>query len=173
MKPINFLCISRLSKEKRVDLVIKAFLEKANKDSALFIAGSGPKLSELKKIASNNSRVRFLGHIENNELLAYFKKCPFVIIPYSSEETGPYTAIESMAAGRVIISPKIGAMPERISENQFWFNNDSLNNAIDKALFATKDEIYEAANYNRERYKASYRMKIVKKRYLEVLDCCN
>tara|TARA_B100000929_G_C15475901_1_gene409477 strand:+ start:395 stop:1573 length:1179 start_codon:yes stop_codon:yes gene_type:complete len=170
---LHFLCISRLSKEKRVDLVIESFLKCPYDDSILYIVGSGSELDNLKILASNNSRIRFLGYIENHRLLEYFRKCTFVIIPYSNEETGPYTAIESMAAGRVIISPKTGAMPERIPKNQFWFERDNLDKKISKALFATKNEISKAANYNRERYKESYRMKIIEKRYLEVLNYNN
>lgn len=127
-KEIHFGFIGRVEVQKGINKIIGAFLKIQNRHSNIFldILGDG-KIKEklinqlsLKRINSIN----FYNKIEDP--ISFYKKIDFLII-CSKSEGGPLVALEAMATGVIVISNKIGIIPELISDkfNGILLNDDS------------------------------------------------
>lgn len=135
----NFLYVGRLSEEKNIFLLLEAFKELPK--YTLTIAGDGPLLAELKKVASQN--VKFLGHISNEEIDKVYLLADALILPSTKEPWG-LVVEEALYYGLpVIISSNVGC------------NQDLVLNKINGLIFesaskqALKQAIIElAGNYS-------------------------
>ncbi len=167
----TFVSISRLVKEKNIDVVINAFNRINDKSAKLYIVGDGPEKNNLEQIAQKNPSILFTGFTPNQELDRYLTLSDVLIVSYYDEETGPLTGIEAMASGRLIISAKTGAMIERLPFNPFWFDNDveSLLNQINKVFALNENETIQISQQNRERYVKYYSEEKISKQYLELV----
>jgi len=97
-----FFTASRLDNAKRIDILIKAYL-KSDTDIPLKIAGTGPLEEELKKLASNDSRIHFLGYVSDEELIdLYANSYAVIFIPYD-EDYGLIT-IEAMKSKKPVLT---------------------------------------------------------------------
>ena len=105
-----YLCLSRLVPYKRIEVAVKAFNRLGKK---LIVAGSGPQLKYLSKIARDN--IVFEGHVSGErkrELLAHTKA---LIFP--GEEDFGVVPIEAQAAGRPVIAYGKGGATETVINN--------------------------------------------------------
>lgn len=133
------LYFGRLSKEKGIDILLQA-LTQTNDQSILKIAGSGPEEKRLKKLMADlqlENRVEFLGNLSQKELKPLIKEARAIIIPSLWLENMPFSLLESLALGKVVIAAKTGGLGELIKPGitGFLFERaDSLNLAkqIDK-----------------------------------------
>lgn len=167
-----FLTVSRLVKEKNIDVVIKAFLEAKKIGDKLFVVGEGTEYDNLVKSAEGDDDVIFTGFVSNKNLHKYFSLSDCVILSYFELETGPLTGIEAMAASRAIISAKTGAMQERINFNEFWFNNtkEDLIEQINSVKELDATQILEISKKNRDRYLQEYSIEKIEQKYLNIVD---
>lgn len=161
--------LGRFSKEKGIIELLKVFntLEKK-----LIIAGSGPLRNEMNPLLSKN--ITLLNTISPERISDYFKKIDVLIIP-SYEEAGPLVGIEALAAGKIILSTKVGAMEDRLenTENSFWFNineEHTLINLIKLLSLMSPDQIKEIRNKNRMHYIKNYSVSKISKNYVEVFN---
>lgn len=124
---------SRLDAPKRIDLLIKAmaFVES---DINLYIGGKGPEEDKLKALAENDSRIKFLGYLDDKQLLDYYANSlavPFV--PYD-EDYGLIT-IEAMKSGKpVITASDSGGVTEFVVDNETGLIVPPTPEAIGKAI---------------------------------------
>lgn len=164
----NFLTIARLIKEKNVDVVITAFIQAKAVGDKLYVVGDGPKKKDLMRLAANEKDIIFLGHVDNDKIAAYFAETDCLIVSHYDAETGPLTGIEAMAAGRIIISSKTGAMQERLPFSDFWFDNNAndLAKQIKRVKKLDHNEIVDLSNAIRSRYMETYNKKEIGKSYL-------
>jgi len=167
----TFVTISRLVKEKNIDVIINAFNRINDYSFKLYIVGDGPEVNSLKQMAKRNPSIIFTGFTPNQELDRLLTLSDVLIVSHYDEETGPLTGIEAMASGRLIISAKTGAMMERLPSNPFWFDNDtdSLLNQINKVFALDEDEIIRLSKQNRDRYVKYYSREKISKQYLELV----
>lgn len=101
LPPLIFT-VSRLDAPKRLDLLIRAFLT-VQTDLEFHIAGSGPQLAELKKLARGDHRIKFLGWCSDTEIAQHYERSVFVpFVPYD-EDYGLVT-LEAMRAGRPVLT---------------------------------------------------------------------
>jgi len=63
-------------------------------------------LKNLRSLAKNNPNIVFKGQLGNSKTHQAFRDNDCLIIS-SSEEAGPLTGIESMAAGKIMISTRV------------------------------------------------------------------
>ena len=92
----------RLHRWKRVDLVVEA-MRYVKLPIELKIAGIGEEEQELRKLASNDDRIKFLGRVSDEELLNLYANAlavPFVPI---REDYG-YVTLEAFAHEKPVIS---------------------------------------------------------------------
>lgn len=112
----NVLYIGRLSKEKGVDLLLKAWsnLGVAFPDALLHIVGDGPQRQELETLATQlglQTRVIFYGWRDKHTLPALYTASFCCVMPSLSEPLGR-VALESMACGTPVIGANVGGIPE-------------------------------------------------------------
>jgi glycosyltransferase involved in cell wall biosynthesis len=106
-----FLVLTRLASWKRVDIAIKACQLAGER---LIIAGSGPDLDRLKRIANN--QVEFLGYVSGEEKAKLLHNCK-AIINTQFEDFG-LVPLEAMASGRPVIAYKKGGVLETVKEGR-------------------------------------------------------
>lgn len=166
----NFIVLSRLSKEKQIDVVIKAFDTVSEEGDCLCIYGDGEEKENLK-LLRNKSNIVFKGFVHQSDLPAIFNKLDCLIVS-SSEEAGPITGLEAMASGLLIISTRVGAMEERLGNDSFWYNGTQ--NDLEKKFKEVKElsinEVHELSKKVRKRYLESYQMKMIEQKYITVVD---
>ena len=100
-----FLCVSRLVKYKKIDVVIRAC---KNLKVSLKIIGTGPEEKNLRQLAAGVA-VEFLGNVSEKELLNCYNRALALLAP--GEEDFGINILEANAAGCwVIANGKSGAM---------------------------------------------------------------
>lgn len=101
---------SRLEREKRIDVALRAFKEvvKIFPNTGLVIAGSGSQKKLLEKMVTSmklNHKVVFVGW--QNDLVSYYKSSDIFLLTSEYEGYG-MTLIEAWASGTPIVTTKVG-----------------------------------------------------------------
>lgn len=123
-----FLCISRLSKEKRIDEMIK----NTGKDELLIVIGCGDEEKKLKHLASKSKSVIFLNAKPQTELTKYYSAADAFLI-FSTHEGLTTTALESWACGTPIVSTKVGDLQKIVNDkNGILVQNEKFREALNK-----------------------------------------
>jgi len=119
----QFLFVGRLSKEKGIDVLIKA-IEIAKKDCPKIlvkIIGDGPErrnLENLTKKLNLQDNIKFLGRIPNEKLSQYYQESLALIMPSIWMENCPIVALEAMMNKTPIIASNIGGLPDLVGHNK-------------------------------------------------------
>ncbi len=93
---------SRINSTKRVELLVRAMAH-VRANVPLKIAGTGPELENLKKLAAADPRIEFLGHVPDSDLPKLYAGAIFVpFVPYQ-EDYGLIT-IEAMNSGKPVLT---------------------------------------------------------------------
>lgn len=120
-KENQIIYFGRLSKEKRVDMLIKAF-NSIDIDCKLIIIGDGEELANLKDLASKNKKVIFKGFLKDYELFEEIKKSKLMV----TLEWADYnlTVYESIILGTRVLFGKtfeIEKSDQKLIENKMLF----------------------------------------------------
>jgi 1,2-diacylglycerol 3-alpha-glucosyltransferase len=103
------LFVSRLAREKNIDLLLHAFAEASDMDMRLAVAGDGPLREELQKLAVElgvAERTRFLGAISRDRLPDLYASADAFVFPSTTETQGLVQA-EALAAGAFVIAADV------------------------------------------------------------------
>ena len=135
-----FLFAGRLSSEKGLNFLIEFFKE--NPKYKLKIAGSGPDEQILIETANNNNNIDLLGYQERGSLQKLITEARAIIIPSIWYENAPYSVMEPMALGKVVIGSKIGGIPELVEERKtgLLFEPNSKEQLLEKIQFCVEEE---------------------------------
>lgn len=171
--PTRFGVIGRLSPEKNLQNLLLFFKEFADPDDRLYLLGEGELRVKLEKLRGNNSKIRILGAIASPDIPEFFENIDCLILA-SLTEAGPLVGIEAMAAGRLILSTRVGAMPERLKGtlNDFWFDaheKDSFGKQYNRLKSLTSSDAYEITRKNRQVYLKEYSKTKVADKYLKLV----
>ncbi|MGI0117392.1 glycosyltransferase family 4 protein [Zooshikella sp. RANM57] len=136
-KKIQLLTVSSLTTLKQVNIILEAVSLTRN-DIFLTIVGSGPEEDNLKKLSKRlniESKVKFEGVINHDQLASFYKKADIFILA-SKREGRPNVIIEALASGKVVIANQIEGIEDIITNDQngilFKYNSvEDLNNKID------------------------------------------
>lgn len=116
----SFLLLGRLGKRKGAyDLVEAVDMIAADyPDMTLYMAGDGEvdQIRELVKKKNLEQNIKVVGWVDFEGKISLMKKCDVIVLP-SYNEGLPMTILEGMAAGKVIISSTVGAIPEVVRED--------------------------------------------------------
>jgi len=99
------LSVGRLDPSKRVDLLIRALVH-CNKRVRAIIAGKGPELDKLMRLAENlavDDRVKFLGYVSDDELLKLYANALAVCFTPIDEDYG-YVTLEAFRSKRPLLT---------------------------------------------------------------------
>jgi 1,2-diacylglycerol 3-alpha-glucosyltransferase len=115
------LYVGRISKEKRIDTLLKAIkeLNKKRNDIKLIICGIGPAMDFYEHMVAKMKlqNVKFLGFIKNKELPKYYAASDLLCLP-STFETQGMVAIEAMAMGKPVVGADYLALKELIKNGK-------------------------------------------------------
>jgi glycosyltransferase involved in cell wall biosynthesis len=146
----NFLFAGIIHKNKGLDILLKAWGNHINEfpDDKLYIVGN-PTYNmndELKYIQKYSTSINTsFGYKNDEELLAYFLECDFVVLPYK-EASQSGVLLTALTLGKPVIATKVGALPEVVNIVKGGYiiypnNPDLLFKAMDKASNIPRDEL--------------------------------
>lgn len=152
----SILFAGRLSKEKGVDVLVRAFLKIADEipsEWRLVIAGDGSEhiaLEALLEDKRNAHRVNLVGFLDAKKMREAMGRSALSSISSRWRENMPYSVIEAFAAGTPVIGTRIGGIPELVIEGSTGFlaepdNVDDLARTLKQAidLVVHSPETYE------------------------------
>lgn len=108
-----FLSTSRLEEYKRVELVVRAFMEMP--DKTLIVTSGGSEFKRLKEMAGTCPNIRFTGWIGRHELSDLMGRAIATIYIPIDEDFG-MSPVESLAAGKPVIGAAEGGLLETIDD---------------------------------------------------------
>jgi len=108
----NVLFIGRLSHEKGIETLLKAWKELT---ITLKIAGTGPFLKTIQDL--NSKTIIPLGHINQKQVTIEMAKASFLIMPSEWYETFGLVIVEAFAHGLPVVASNIGGMSEIVENN--------------------------------------------------------
>lgn len=119
----TFLFIGRLSPEKGVMTLLKAWRKLAKLDWKLIIAGDGQQKQELELYAKEYSlnNVDFQGYKPKKQIIELVKQSTAIVVPSQWYETFGRVVIEAFACGRSAIVSNLGALVELVVEGETGF----------------------------------------------------
>lgn len=124
---------------KGFDVLMKAL---ARIDAVLWLGGTGPLTDELKAVAQREgvaSKVRFVGRIPDDELVAYYEAADVFVLPsVAKAEAFGLVQLEAMYLRRPVVSCRLGTGVE-------WVNQDGVTGLV----VPPRDEGALAAAVNR------------------------
>ncbi len=146
-----FLYFGRLSEEKGVITLIKAM--KGIK-STLKIVGTGPLKDEIEKYIEDNNcnNIEVLGFKSGKELNTIVANAKAVILPSEWYENGPYSAIESLKLGRILVGSDLGGIPELIENNGYIFKHGNIEELHEKLERVQELSEHEIENMQKKSY---------------------
>ena len=160
------LAVGRLCKQKRFDILIKAFslVNAKYSNTRLIICGKGrdqAKLQNLSKQLNISKLISFKGFI--NDVYPYFKGSDIFCLSSEYEGFG-LVLVEAMAFGTKIVSTKCKGGPNTLRDNQFIDfakvnNYKNLSEIIIRSLYFPSPAPYlikESLKYTTEEISKSY-----------------
>jgi len=181
INPKQFLFVGRISKEKGIDLAIKAICylvkERNLKDIKFKIIGDGFELDRLKNMVEKlkmNRNIIFYGRINNDELYRYYQESVAVLMPSIWLENNPIVALEAMKNKKPIIASKVGGYTDLIEHdrNGYLFEMRSIEQ-ISKCiqdLYKNKEKSMAMGEYGYQKLKKEFSRE---KHYQSLLDLYN
>lgn len=134
------LHVGRLSKEKRLDIVIRAMaeLKKEDRDLRLLVVGSGPAEREYRALVDKlglSEEVVFAGFVSDDLLAKAYATCDVLALA-STFETQGLVILEAMASGTPVAGMKCRAIPEFVKDghNGCLFGQDTCAEGIRRCL---------------------------------------
>ena len=137
------LCGRLVEPYKRATVVVDAF---RRLPSRLVVAGDGPALPELRRMASPN--VEFVGHLEDAELVEAMQRCRAVLFP-SRDDFG-LIPLEVMACGRPVLAYAAGGALSTVRAGVTGeFFAEQTPAAVEQAVRAFEPERYDPGEIRR------------------------
>ena len=119
----DILFLGRLSPEKGLDILLRAWALVRPGARNLVIAGTGPEEASLRDLAKalKLSSVRFAGFVPPEGQPALWAQTSFSVLPSIWHEPFPLSFLESWAHARPVVASRVGAMAEEVTEGVTGF----------------------------------------------------
>jgi glycosyltransferase involved in cell wall biosynthesis len=116
------LYYGRLSEEKGIADLVQAY-GRLNTEVRLKIMGSGPQEVELRGIIAEKKirGVDFPGYKTGAELWQQVAGAEAIIVPSRWYENAPYSVIEAMGLGKIVLASNLGGLTELIRDGESGF----------------------------------------------------
>lgn len=157
----NLLYIGRLSAEKGISTLIKAFKKVDKQNLQLIIVGDGPEKERLEEMSKKDNRIQFTGYLSGRKLGEVTRNAGAVVVPSVCYDNAPISILEAFAYGKLVIGARIGGIPEMIDDgkNGFLFepgNEDDLSNIISNFLNLSQENIIKMGKNARKKVEKQY-----------------
>ncbi len=133
--------LSYLDRRKRIDLLIKAFLE-ANVDGELVIGGTGVDGERLRAAAGGDPRIKFAGFVAEEKMVDFYNSLDLFVFPTRFEGYG-MPMVEAFFCKKPVVVLNDGVMPDEIKSR--CLVTDNLVEFLKKPQKAAQRDI--EANY--------------------------
>jgi glycosyltransferase involved in cell wall biosynthesis len=146
--PNKILFVGRVTGEKKLDVLLKAFAKLPRSlDATLEIVGGGDQLNNLKNLGVSlgvGDRVTFSGYVTDQQLKATLSGAKVFAMP-SIAELQSIATMEAMASGLPIVGANAMALPHLIhdGENGFLFSPgdaDEMAEKLERVLTMSQDD---------------------------------
>lgn len=124
----SVLYVGRLSPNKGVAGLIRAFRATAGTSATLTIVGDGPDRPQLEAFAFGDHRVRFAGWLSHEAVEEHYRNSRVVVVPSLWHEVMNTVICEAQSWGRVVIASDIGG------------NRDLIEHEVSGLLYPPGDE---------------------------------
>ena len=115
--PVRFVSVRRLVPRTGVDVLVEAWRRAdLGPDAELLVAGAGPARNELERAAAGLAGIRFLGRVDDDEVVSLMQTADATVVPTRSGEGFGLVAAESHACGTPVIATDQGALGEVIRD---------------------------------------------------------
>ena len=154
------LFVGRLSPEKRVSTVLKAWARLPK--IPMKVIGGGPDLAHLQAQSARLGldQVQFLGQLPRQDTLAAIRKASFIVFSSEWYENFPVTIAEAFACGTPVIASRIGAMKEIVTDGGtgLHFAPGDPDDLAEKVKWASThpDELRAMGSKGRRTYESNY-----------------
>lgn len=109
--------VGRLSPEKGLSTLLDAWSQ-MNLALPLKIVGDGPLAEDVRRAASEDSRIEWLGFRNASQLQTIVGDARFLIVPSIWYEGFPRTILEAFALGTPVVASRLGSMAEIIDHGR-------------------------------------------------------
>lgn len=149
-----YFTASRMVSYKKTQLIVEAFNELPH--LKLIVAGDGPELEKLQKIAQSN--IEFVGFITNEKLKVLMQKAKAFV--FAAEEDFGIIPVEAQACGTPVIALAKGGTLETVIENKtgVFFKEQSVEE-IKQAVINFETKIFDpklirehAVSFSKQRF---------------------
>jgi glycosyltransferase involved in cell wall biosynthesis len=169
----SFLIVSRLVRRKNYHLFLEA-LSLVETPQTVHVAGVGPALDELKRIAAGLAphRVVFHGWLENGSEAwrGLYERCSYFVLP-SGSENFPVNLLEAQLAGMVVLASPIPGVREVVGEHAVFFDRldaEGMARTVRAVLSGAAPGVDSLGACARERVRADFSWPAVAMRYLKL-----
>lgn len=114
------LAVSRLSREKGVDLLLAAAERVAEQrpGTTIAVAGTGPEEERLRRRCDELSLTRTVSFLGVRHDVSELLRRAAVFVSPSREEAAPLAVLEAMAAGAAVVATAVGGTPEVVKDGE-------------------------------------------------------
>lgn len=138
--------VGMLKKVKGVEILLKAMQIVLNRISKahLYIAGTGPQESELKKIAEKlniMNNVTFLGFVSEDYKYSLYKSTDISVFPSLYEPFG-IVLLEAMVCGKAVVASNVGGIPSIVDNGNtgLLFESGNSQELAQKIILLLEDK---------------------------------
>lgn len=168
---VKIIFVGRLSKQKNIDLLLKALKETNNKGVTLEIAGEGPEKEKLQKLVKELSLVDTVKFLGNQSDIPKLLSNSDIFAMSSSYEGLPIALIEATLTGLPCIVTNVGGCAEIIHQAMNGIVIDDNNNPKEyaeglKRLIDSK-ELRKQLSINALHYSKKYEINTATKQHLD------
>ncbi|HGG57904.1 MAG TPA: glycosyltransferase, partial [Nannocystis exedens] len=122
------LFLGRLSREKGIDLLLRAWPRLAGRSGLrLVIAGHGPRDPEVATLAARDASIVRLDHIDGRDEVAGWMASADLFLSLGAFETFSLTTLEALACQTPVVAPHSGGAAELVRQlggGQIFADND-------------------------------------------------
>ena len=143
-KPVTFLFLGHLRKEKGIEVLINAWdkLENSHKNIQLIIAGTGPAFYD-KKIEKFKSIKRINKYISDSDYFNLIQQCDYGILPYTGGTNSGILSTFTALSKPVVTSDILLFKESKLTTNELVFrseSSDSLFGLLEKIILGKYDQ---------------------------------
>ena len=118
----TIITTSRLVYKNGIDILIRAAakLQVISYKLQVLIVGDGPDRSKLEQLANDlgvSNKIKFIGHVDPDEIPQYLSQADVFVRPSRSEGLGN-SFLEAMATGLPIIGTSVGGIPDFLEDGE-------------------------------------------------------
>lgn len=119
--------------------LVNAFHRTKAPDYSLYLCGTGDSVDKIRKIESVDSRVHYLGKMENKEVRQFEKRVSILVNPrHSNEEFTKYSfpskTLEYLSSGTPTLMCHLDCIPQEYDDYLYYFEDESIDGYKNKLI---------------------------------------